>query len=116
MCGIIFVIILSLFCLGMHSILLLNWLLVDIRVCLFFKRNWTFICACYFPLFLNCCLVKQKYIKNILIIVQIYYLLTYRSKLPIKVKLDFIWSTCAQCTFLNIRPKMFNVIIDEDCL
>ncbi len=26
-------------------------------------------------------------------------------------------TTCAQCTFLNIKPKMhFNVTIDEDCM
>ncbi len=26
-------------------------------------------------------------------------------------------STCAQCTFLNIKPKIsFNVTIDEDCM
>ncbi len=35
-----------------------------------------------------------------------------------KKKKNFIWSTtCAQCTFLNIEPKMcFNVNTDEDCM
>ncbi len=47
------------------------------------------------------------------------YLLTYRSRLiyiKIIIKLLFL-STCAQCIFLNITPKVcFIVSIDEDCM
>ncbi len=46
------------------------------------------------------------------------YLLTYRSRFTdVKVYLNNIWSTSAQYTFLNIKPKMcFTVTIDEDCM
>ncbi len=48
------------------------------------------------------------------------YLLTFQLRLTDikKFNITFIWSaTCAQCTFLNIKPKMcFIVAIDEDCM
>ncbi len=58
-------------------------------------------------------LFHTKYISILLT-----YLLTYHLKLSDIKIINFIWSaTRAQCTFINIKPKMcFYVTIDEDCM